>query len=94
MTLFPEDDVLTREISAWQGFADALRAPDRDLFNQMLNDCYRYARAINAKGSPFAVEPLLMALIFSQHKMIDLLIRHTTKEKDQAEKEKKKKELP
>jgi hypothetical protein len=34
------------------------------------NDCYKYAAAINAKGEPFPAEPLLMALLLSQHKMI------------------------
>ncbi|HXV46960.1 MAG TPA: hypothetical protein VD736_09830 [Nitrososphaera sp.] len=74
MTLFPEDDILTREIESWRGFADSLRAEDRELFKKMLNDCYRYGRAVNAKGEPFPAESLLMALIFSQHKMIGWLI--------------------
>jgi hypothetical protein len=41
----------------------------------MLNDCYKYARAINAKGEeePFPTEPLLMSLLLSQHKMIEWL---------------------
>jgi hypothetical protein len=39
----------------------------------MLNDCYKYAAAINAKGQPFPAEPLIMALLLSQHKMIDWL---------------------
>jgi hypothetical protein len=74
MTLFPEDDILTREIESWRGFADSLRAEDRELFKNMLNDCYRYGRAVNAKGEPFPTEALLMALIFSQHRMIGWLI--------------------
>jgi hypothetical protein len=40
----------------------------------MLGDCYRYSEAINAKGEPFPAESLLMAVIFSQHKMIGWLI--------------------
>jgi hypothetical protein len=39
----------------------------------MLNDCYKYAIAANAKGEPFPSEPLIMALLLSQHKMIDWL---------------------
>ena len=39
----------------------------------MLNDCYNYAAAINANGEPFPTEPLIMALLLSQHKMIDWL---------------------
>lgn len=71
--LFPED-VLTKEIEAWRGFVESLRAEDRELFKKMLDNCYRYCEAINAKGEPFPAESLLMALIFSQHKMISWLI--------------------
>lgn len=74
MTLFPEDDILTKEIESWRGFAESLRAEDRELFKKMLDDCYRYCKAINAKGEPFPAESLLMALIFSQRKMICWLI--------------------
>jgi hypothetical protein len=74
MTLFPEDDILTREIESWRGFAESLRAEDRELFKKMLGDCYRYSKAVNAKGEPFPAESLLMALIFSQHKMICWLV--------------------
>lgn len=74
MGLFPEEDVLAKEIESWRGFSESLRAEDRELFRKMLNDCYRYAQAINAKGEPFPAESLLMALIFSQHKMIGWLV--------------------
>jgi hypothetical protein len=47
----------------------------------MLNDCYKYAAAINAKGEPFPAEPLIMALLLSQHKMIDWLTRQISKYK-------------
>jgi hypothetical protein len=39
----------------------------------MLNYCYNYAAAINAKGEPFPSEPLIMGLLLSQHKMIEWL---------------------
>ena len=59
---------------SWKGFADSLRSEkDRQLFNKMLNDCYKYATAINAKGEPFPTEPLIMSLLLSQHKMIEWL---------------------
>jgi hypothetical protein len=51
----------------------------------MLNDCYKYAAAINVKGEPFPAEPLIMALLLSQHKMIDwltkLISKHASKNK-------------
>jgi hypothetical protein len=74
MSLFPNEDVLTKEIESWKGFADSLKSEkDRQLFNKMLNDCYKYATAINAKGEPFPTEPLIMSLLLSQHKMIEWL---------------------
>jgi hypothetical protein len=45
----------------------------------MLNDCYKYAAAINAKGEPFPTEPLIMTLLLSQHKMIDWLTKQISK---------------
>ncbi|MDQ3971269.1 MAG: hypothetical protein M3227_06240 [Thermoproteota archaeon] len=47
----------------------------------MLNDCYKYAAAINANGEPFPAEPLLMALLLSQHRMIDWLREFISKYK-------------
>jgi hypothetical protein len=49
MSLFPHEDILTKEIASWKGFADRLPDEDRKTFLKMLNDCYRYSKAINAK---------------------------------------------
>jgi hypothetical protein len=59
MSLFPNEDILTKEIESWKGFANSLSSKeDRELFTSMLNDCYKYAAAINAKGQPFPAEPI------------------------------------
>ena len=79
MSLFPNEDILTKEIESWKGFADSLHADNREVFMHMLNDCYKYAAAINAKGEPFPAEPLIMALLLSQHKMIDWLTKQISK---------------
>jgi hypothetical protein len=72
ISLFPNEDILTKEIESWKSFGGRLSSKeDRDLFCDMLNDCYKYAAAINAKGQPFPSEPLIMTLLLSQHKMID-----------------------
>jgi hypothetical protein len=47
----------------------------------MLKDCYKYAKAINAKAQPFHSEPVIMALLFSQHKMIEWLEEQISKPK-------------
>jgi hypothetical protein len=80
MSLFPNEDILTKEIESWKSFGDSLSSKeDRELFEKILNDCYKYAAAINAKGEPFPTEPLIMTLLLSQHKMIDWLSKQISK---------------
>jgi hypothetical protein len=81
MSLFPNEDILTKEIESWKGFADSLPAEDRKTFIKILNDCYKYTKAINTKAQPFPSEPVIMALLFSQHKMIEWLEQQISKPK-------------
>jgi hypothetical protein len=74
LALFPNEDILTQEIQAWIGFADALREEDRVLFLRMLEQCYQYADSINSKGEYYSTESLLMSLVFVQHKIINWLM--------------------
>ena len=76
--LFPNDfiDILAQEIETWKGFADILRGDNRSLFLQMLEQCCQYERAINSKGEYHSAESFLMALIFLQHKIINILINN------------------
>ncbi len=64
------DGEIIEEFDSWQRFADALRADDRALFNEMLRLCYEYFPAIQAHDSPFPVEALFMSLMLMQHKTI------------------------
>ena len=74
MSLFPEENVLTKEIESWKAFADSLKTDEeKKLFVEMLGKCQKYALAINAKGEPFPAESLIMALLLEQHKMINWL---------------------
>ena len=42
MSLFPNEDILTKEeIESRKGFAAILHTYNRELFNNMLNDCYK-----------------------------------------------------
>ena len=65
MSLFPNEDILTKEIESWKSFVVILSSEIKKLFEKMLNDCYNYAAAINAKGELFPAEPLIMALLLS-----------------------------
>jgi hypothetical protein len=81
LSLFPQNDIITKEIESWNGFADSLHTEeDRNLFKDMLNECYKYSVAINDKREPFPAEPLIMALLLSQQKMIDWILSQTPKE--------------
>ena len=81
MSLFPNEDILTKEIETWKSFRDSMSSKeDRDLFKDMLNDCYKYAAAINANGEAFPTESLIMALLLiSQHEMIYWLTKQISK---------------
>ena len=68
MTL--SDREITEELESWKGFGDALKAEDRELFTEMLRQCYEYIPSMHAKASPFSAEALLMSILFVQHKKI------------------------
>ena len=60
MSLFPTEDVLTKEIESWRAFGDGLPSEeDSKVFMKMLNDCYKYTKAINAKGHPQVQGPII-----------------------------------
>ena len=76
MSLFPDEDILTREIESWRGFIEKLPSDeDKVVFTKLLDDCYKYSVAINnqAQEHPFPAESLILALLSSQHKLIDHL---------------------
>jgi len=73
MSLFPDEDVLAKEIEIWRGFMDKLPSDhDKKIFTKLLDDCYKYSVAINnhAELHPFPSESLIMSLLLSQHKLI------------------------
>jgi len=69
------DREIMEELESWRGFGDALRAEDRELFTEMMRQCYEYVPSMHAKASPFSAEALLMSILFAQHKRIARLSR-------------------
>ena len=66
MSLFPEEDVLTREIETCRGFIDKLPSDEgKAILTKLLNDCYKYSVAINiqAQTHPFPTESVILALL-------------------------------
>ena len=72
---------LPKKLSHGKDLQIACQPEDRKTFTKMLNNCYKYAKAINAKGEPFPSEPVIMALLFSQHKIIGWLEGQISKRK-------------
>ena len=86
MSLFPNEDVLTKEIESWEGFEYFLREENRILFNKMHSECGKnndYVKAASSRGESFSAESLFMALIFQQQKMISQLIAKLSEYKRQ-----------
>lgn len=75
MSLFPKDDILSRELESWRAFGESLREEDRRMFDKMLRQCYRHIKAINSKGELHTTEALMMSLILTQHQMIEFLLK-------------------
>ena len=75
MSLFPKDDLLSKEIESWKAFGDSLRKEDREIFDKMIKQCYRHIKAINAKGEPYTTESMMMSVILTQHQMIEFLLK-------------------
>jgi len=75
LSLFPNDDLLSKEIESWKAFGDSLRTEDKQLFNKMIKQCYRHINAINAKGEVHITPSLLMSLVLIQHQMIEFLLK-------------------
>jgi hypothetical protein len=47
MSLFPDEDILTKEIEAWRGFIDKLPSDeDKLVFTKLLNDCMAHGHAM------------------------------------------------
>ncbi|MDQ6866840.1 MAG: hypothetical protein M3044_23840, partial [Thermoproteota archaeon] len=80
-SLFPNEDILTREIDSRNRFSESFRTEKEKRFMKMIDQCYKHNKAINAKGQRFPTEPLIMALLFSQHKFIEWLKGQISKRK-------------
>lgn len=61
---------LENEIKTWKGFRKALRAEDREAFDEMLNFCRLYASAGSMTTRPVLVEAMFMSMLLGQQKML------------------------
>ena len=61
---------LEGEINRWSGFARALRKPDREAFDELMDACKSYASASSNSSSPIPFEPLIMSILLGHQKRI------------------------
>jgi hypothetical protein len=73
MSLFPDEDVLAKEIEAWRDYVDKLPDDeDKVVLTKLLDSCYKYS-VDHAQTHSFPSESLIMSLLLNQHKLIDRL---------------------
>jgi len=64
---------LDTEIQSWNGFVKALRADDRDAFEQMTDACRNHASAGSNATRPEVFEPMVMSILLEQQKKLNRL---------------------
>jgi hypothetical protein len=70
---------LEEEIGRWSGFARALRKPDREAFDELMDACRSYASESRKATNPIVFEPIVMSIILSQQRRIEKLERELQK---------------
>jgi hypothetical protein len=68
ISLFPDEDVLTREIETWWGFVDKLPTDDEVVLIKLFDSYYKNSVAINSQPQthPYPSESLIMTLLLTQ----------------------------
>ena len=61
---------LEGEISRWSGFARALRKPDREAFDELMDMCRNLASAGSCATNPILFEPMVMSIMLGQQKKL------------------------
>ena len=61
---------LESEINRWSGFAYALRKPDREAFDELMDMCRTYASESSCATNPIVFEPMVMSILLAQQKKI------------------------
>ena len=61
---------LEGEICRWSGFARALRKPDREAFDELMDMCRAYASESSCATNPIIFEPMVMSILLGQQRRI------------------------
>jgi hypothetical protein len=61
---------LESEINRWSGFARALRKPDREAFDALMDMCRSYASESSNATNPIVFEPMVMSILLGHQKKL------------------------
>lgn len=61
---------LEGEINRWSGFARALRRPDREAFDELMDMCRSNAMAGGNATNPVVFEPMVMSILLGHEKKL------------------------
>ncbi len=67
--------VLEGEINRWSGFAKALRKPDREAFDELMDMCRSYASEGSNTTKQIIFEPMILSILLAQQVRIQKLER-------------------
>jgi hypothetical protein len=62
--------VVEAEVEKLKKFQDSLRLEDKNIFEDLLNQCKLYASAASALASPIKEMPLIISILFAHHKKL------------------------
>jgi len=60
--------LLEEEFRRWKKFQDTLRIDERTIFEDLMDECRRYASAAGAGAFPVKTEGMFLSILFSHHK--------------------------
>jgi hypothetical protein len=66
---------LESEINRWRGFANALRKPEREAFDELMDMCRTFATEGSNATNPIIFEPMVMSILLAQQERIQKLER-------------------
>ena len=62
--------VVEDELGRLKRFREFLRSEDKEVFDDLLNQCRLYASYASTMASPVKEIPLIMSMLFGQHKRL------------------------
>jgi hypothetical protein len=58
------------EVESWRPFLDALRQDDRQIALELIDECRKFAEAMESSGKGYLVEPFFLSILIAQEKRI------------------------